>query len=70
MVTRKLSHERNSVMEWQSERNLARAIRRSAILDRKLKEYWLNVLPHLDDSERLRLWTVLKRADESGAANE
>lgn len=47
-----------------ADRRLQQAIRRSAILDRKLKDYWLRVLPHLDEAEKSRLWATLRRADD------
>lgn len=46
-----------------ADRDLARAIRRSPVLDRQLRAYWLRVLPYLGEDEKARLWATLQRAD-------
>ena len=51
-------------MRERSDRRLAQAIRSSPVLDRKLKDYWLRVLPYLDEAEKTRLWATLRRADQ------
>ena len=51
-------------MQQDVDRELTRLIRRSPVLDRKLKEYWLRVLPHLAETEKARLWSTLRRADD------
>ena len=51
-------------MQQDLDRELTRLIRRSAVLDRKLKGYWLRVLPHLAETEKARLWSTLQRADD------
>ena len=51
-------------MREPSDRRLAQAIRSSPVLDRKLKDYWLRVLPHLDEAEKARLWATLRRAGQ------
>lgn len=50
-------------MDELSDRQLSRLIRATPVLDAKLKEYWLRVLPHLPRDDRLRLLVTLKQAD-------
>jgi hypothetical protein len=50
-------------MDELSDRQLARLIRATPVLDAKLKEYWLRVLPHLPQDDRVRLLATLRRAD-------
>ena len=47
------------------EKELARLIRRSRVLDAGLKRHWLSVLPHLTAADRARLASILRaeRAD-------
>ncbi|HEX2170819.1 MAG TPA: hypothetical protein VHL09_00030 [Dehalococcoidia bacterium] len=49
-------------MDDLSDRQLARLIRSSPVLDAQLKAYWLRVLPHLSDAERVRLLGTLRSA--------
>ena len=51
-------------MQQDLDRELTRLIRRSPVVDRKLKENWLRVLPHLADTEKARLSSTLRRADD------
>ena len=57
-------------MQQDLDRELTRLIRRSPVLDRKLKEYWLRVLPHLAETEKARLWSTLRRAAEDLRAED
>ena len=57
-------------MQQDVDRELTRLIRRSPVLDRKLKEYWLRVLPHLAETEKARLWSTLRRADDDLRAGD
>jgi hypothetical protein len=53
-----------------AERELARLIRRSPVLDAALKRHWLRVLPHLSPRDRRRLEAVLREAESSTVERE
>ncbi|MBI3977094.1 MAG: hypothetical protein HY331_02805 [Chloroflexi bacterium] len=45
------------------DRTIARAIRKSRLMDAALKKHWLAVLPHLAAEDRVRLWAILVEAN-------
>jgi hypothetical protein len=47
-------------------RELARRVRTSALLTPALRRYWLEVLPHLQPVDRLRLDAILRRVTPAG----